>query len=114
MSKENTAFKLLQFWIPTTERFGLVLQGGETVELKNHSRNPSETALIAQSDIDAWGDKTVATWHTHPKDNVNLSATDYQMFLGLPHLQHYIVASKRVRLFVVRNNKVMLHEADCV
>ncbi len=114
MSKENTASKLLEYWVPTAERFGLVLRSGEVVELRNSSPRPDLTALIAQEDIDAYGDEVVATWHTHPKGNVNLSGTDYRMFLGMPHCMHYIVAGTRVRSFVVRNNKVMLHEADCV
>lgn len=114
MSNKNTAFKLLEYWVPSVERFGLVLRSEEIVELRNNSPRPDLTALIAQDDIDAYGEDVVATWHTHPKGNVNLSGADYRMFLGMPQCMHYIVTETRVRSFIVRNNKVMLHEADCV
>lgn len=91
-----------------------MLRDGTVVELRNNSPRPDLTALIEQEDIDKYAAEAVATWHTHPKGNVNLSAADYRMFLGMPQYMHYIVADKRVRSFVVRNNKVMLHEADCV
>ena len=114
MSNKNTASKLLEYWVSSIERFGLVLDDGSIVELRNQSQRPDQNAVVAQDDIDAHGDRVVATWHTHLKGNVNLSAADYRMFLGMPQCMHYIVTDTRVRSFVVRNNKVMLHEADCI
>lgn len=55
-----------------------------------------------------------ATWHTHPHNIVNLSLEDHAMFLSMPGVIHYIVTETRIRSFIVRNNKVLLHEADCL
>jgi hypothetical protein len=70
--------------------------------------------MVAEADIDPYRTRAVAMWHTHPANNVNLSATDYAAFLLHPEWVNYIVTETRVRSFVVRNKMVMLHEADCV
>ena len=114
MSNENLRNNLLPYWTSTVERVGLLLASGEVVELPNHSNTPEKSFMLARQDIKPYDGQAVATWHTHPENNVNLSALDYLAFLQLPNLTHYIVTETRIRSFVIRNNTVMLHEADCV
>lgn len=114
MSNRELASLLLPRWNSTAERFGVVLRSGEIVELPNLSDSPFNAAVVSRQGITDLGDEVCATWHTHTHNRVNLSSVDYATFLSLPHLLHFIVTETRVRSFSVRNNKVMLHEADCI
>lgn len=114
MSNRDTASALRLYWKPLYERVGLVLLDGTIVELKNESPTPDKTLWVPRQMIDEFGAAAEATWHTHPRNNVNLSPDDWRMFQSLPELKHFIVTETRVRLFSVRNGKVMLDEADCV
>lgn len=105
---------LLPRWNPFTERFGLLLCDWDVVEFPNESETPSLGLRVDQKKVAPYLPRAIATWHTHPQNNVNLSATDYAMFLTMPGLIHYIVTERRIRSFRVLNKKVMLHEADCV
>lgn len=91
-----------------------MLEGGKVVEFRNQSASPTMTLMVDRDEMAPYMAKATATWHTHPKNNVNLSAPDHAMFLTLPSLRHYIVTERRIRAFEVRNGKVMLYEADCV
>lgn len=114
MSKQEHPRFLVEFWNPIVERFGFVLRDGSAVELKNESPTPSTHFQVDADKASVYEDRAVATWHTHPRNNVNLSADDYWFFLSKPELLHYIVTETRMRCFSVRNGKVMLHDADCV
>lgn len=70
--------------------------------------------MVYTEDVEKYRDSAYAMWHTHPRNNVNLSPEDYSLFLRLPRLRQYIVTETRVRSFFVRNGKVYLDEADCL
>ena len=114
MSNRNTASLLLPYWTPTVERVGLVLFDGTVIELRNQSPTPETGFMVDPEEFKSVSEYTVGMWHTHPKNNVNLSPLDHNTFKSLAGWTHYIVTETRVRSFIVRNNKVMLHEADCI
>lgn len=96
------------------ERVGLVLFDGSVIELKNQSPSPEINFMVDPDEFKGFKEYVVGMWHTHPKNNVNLSPLDYEAFRSLPNWTHFIVTQTRVRSFIIRNNKVMLHEADCL
>ncbi len=114
MSSAALYSQLLAQWNPFTERFGLVLDDWSIVEFSNQSPTPNLDLVVDRAAVAPHLPRAIATWHTHPKNNVNLSSADYAMFLTLPGLTHYIATETRLRAFRVLNKRVMLHEADCV
>lgn len=112
MQSKDSISRLLAYWTPVSERFGLILRDGSVVELPNVSPTPHLSFMAADSSLDPYRAETEATWHTHPKNNVNLSSADFLAFQRMPAWVHYIVTERRIRSFIVRNNMVMLHEAD--
>jgi proteasome lid subunit RPN8/RPN11 len=109
MFDKDTLRQLLDYWVPTRERVGLVLSSGEIVELRNRSPLPEVTFMVTVDDIEAHP-TAVAFWHTHPRNNVWLSAEDHAMFLRTPQLLQYIVAERRIRSYEVASGKVLNRE----
>jgi proteasome lid subunit RPN8/RPN11 len=94
------------------ERVGFILRSGEIVECKNICPDPENGFEISGKDILAYdNDDTVASWHTHPDKDANLSVEDHKTFLLWPHLVHYIVGTDGVRGYAVKSGKVVAHEA---
>lgn len=100
---------LHEYWNPLTERCGLILRDETILEIPNKHENPANGFSFPRSYFDQ-NPGALATWHTHPTGNPNLSYEDYKIFLSQPKLFHYIVGDGIVWGFYVRNNKVFLYE----
>lgn len=74
------------------ERCGVVLKDGSWLEISNVHPEPEKgfhmdpTSFVAALEAGA-----VATWHTHPGKDPNLSEEDMIGFRQWPQLKHYIV-----------------------
>lgn len=112
MSSNDTTSKLREFWVPTVERCGVILQDGIVVEIRNSSPTPEINFTMLEEDFRGLEEAIEATWHTHPRTSANLSSQDYRMFLERPGWQHYIVSETDVRRYYVQGNKVMNYEED--
>lgn len=90
------------------ERCGLILADGSVVEIGNIHTDPVKgfhmepTSFLAHVEAGA-----VATWHTHPARDPNLSEEDMQGFLQWPQLTHHILGIRdgapAVHSFAVKN-----------
>lgn len=94
------------------ERVGFILSDGEVIEVPNISVTPEIAFLVKGSDILKYGlpespTPAIATWHTHPKKDANLTIEDHEMFLNYSHLKHYIVGTDGVRGYRVENGRVL-------
>lgn len=98
---------LLFFLEGTKERVGVVLKSLNPVELENVCRDPEEGFEVDASELLAFFDDVVATWHTHPGASCNLSVGDHQCFLNYPELRHYIVGTDGVAEYYVEDGKVL-------
>lgn len=89
------------------ERCGIVLVGGEIVEIPNNSSYPRDSFVMSESDLEPFRPNMIATWHTHPRGPCNLSLEDYNTFMELPELQHLIITHKSVTAYGVEDDYVM-------
>jgi proteasome lid subunit RPN8/RPN11 len=100
--------QLLEFYAPDgPERVGFFLRDGSVVEIQNIHPESQSGFDVSAEDILRYEDTAVGTWHTHPGAPANLSGFDMLTFLGWPDFFHCIVGSDGVRIFLVRNNKVV-------
>ena len=101
-------------WLNTgsCERVGLIFADGSAVELSNISLQPEAYFSVAPEDMMKYGDKAVATWHTHPHGPARLSVEDYAGFQGWPHCLHIIIGKDCTRGYVVRNGAVLNDEGQ--
>ena len=90
------------------ERVGFILKSGEIVEVPNVCAKPEEGFDVSGEDIVKYADTSVATWHTHPGGNNNLSVSDFNTFLNWPELDHYIVGTNGVRRYYVEQGEVLI------
>lgn len=109
MSKLSKIEKqLLKLYQPGNERVGFILKNGVIVEVDNTAEDPTVAFNVKGEDIQAHGDEAIATWHTHPDRDYNLSGEDYETFLQWPNLDHYIIGNNGVRKYVVEFNEVLI------
>lgn len=74
------------------ERCGLVTADGELLEIKNiHSDPWRGFHMEPKALIEGVGAGAVATWHTHPAGDPNLSHEDLNGFRQWPQLVHFIL-----------------------
>jgi len=104
---------LVEYWNPLVERCGLILADGKILEVPNTHPKPEDHFSIARSYFTEYPD-ALATWHTHPSGQANLTVEDYRAFLTQPNLFHYIVGDGIVWGFYVKENRVYLYEDDGV
>lgn len=102
---------LLKTWTSGNERCGVVLEGGEVVELTNQAENPRLAFAIPDQDLEPYRDRVVASWHTHPRTTGNLSVADYRLFQAHPAWQHYIVDQTRVWQYSVAFDGMVMLDA---
>ena len=100
--------KLLEYYTGSMERVGFILSDGSIVECTNVSPEPESSFIVSAEEIVAYCDRAVATWHTHPDADYNLSANDYEMFMSWPDLDHYIVGNNGVRKYVVEDGDLII------
>jgi proteasome lid subunit RPN8/RPN11 len=92
----------------TLERVGFVMSDGSIVECKNISEAPEASFEVDAAEMMLYADDAVATWHTHPDTDNNLSVNDYEMFLSWDNLDHYVIGTNGVRKYVVRDGDVLI------
>ncbi len=97
---------LLELYEGSHERCGFVLKTGEIVEVPNICIDPENGFDMRGADIVQFAPQAVATWHTHPGEDSNLSSGDFQSFLNWPELEHYIVGNDGVTKFRVEDGDV--------
>lgn len=88
--------KLLKLYDPAhpLERCGLITARGRVIEIDNVHTSPELGYRMDPKQVLEHLDKTVATWHTHPDSDPNLSQEDYAGFSQWPALKHYIVGMR--------------------
>lgn len=98
----------LELYDGEDERVGFILKDGTIVECQNISNSPSDSFEVTAESIIEHADQAVATWHTHPKSDNNLSMNDYHMFVSWPELRHYILGTNGCREYYVENGDVLI------
>lgn len=89
---------------------GFILHPRTIVEVENVAPDPEKGFDVSAADLIEYLDEpseVVATWHTHPKADANLSNADYRAFLTLPKLKHYIIGTDGVRAYAVKDGVVL-------
>jgi proteasome lid subunit RPN8/RPN11 len=89
------------------ERVGFILQDGQIIEVANVCHDPVNGFEVSGEELIKYEDVAVASWHTHPNTDSNLSFGDYTSFLNYPKLAHYIVGTDGVACYTVENGKVL-------
>ncbi len=90
------------------ERVGFILKTGEIVEVENTSIEPKQAFDVSGADIVKYTPIAVATWHTHPDQDSNLSFEDFQAFLNWPELEHYIIGTDGITKYIVDDGEVLV------
>jgi proteasome lid subunit RPN8/RPN11 len=102
--------KLLELHNPEgPERVGFLLGKSKIQEVPNTSMEPESSFMVSSEDLlkYALSEDTIATWHTHPKSNSNLSTFDYRAFLNYPNLKHIIIGTDGIRVYEVEDGAVL-------
>lgn len=84
------------------ERCGFILKDGTIVEIKNVAPQPNEGYEMDPVEMLPHLDDAVATWHTHPDTDPNLSGDDYSGFLSWPDMEHVIIGQRNGQNVVTR------------
>lgn len=104
--------ELLTLYSPDgNERVGFILRDNSVVEVENTHPIPSQYFDVSAKDLIEYCDHAIASFHTHPGHNNNLSVNDQQAFLAWPHLIHYIIGCDGIQAYVVKKNMVVKIEA---
>lgn len=108
--------ELQEYWNPHVERGGFITKDGTIIQVENEHPDPANYMMFTLYDKVFFEGKTyywedlVATWHTHPNEDANLSFEDYALFRELPGWYHYIVAQNKVVCYFVENDAVLIYE----
>lgn len=90
------------------ERVGFILKTGKIVEVKNVCHEAINGFEVSGEDLIKHQD-AVATWHTHPGQDSNLSTNDWYGFRNWPEWIHLIVGTDGVSAYRVEGGKVLEH-----
>lgn len=85
-----------------------MIRRGKIVECQNLHPAPENNFQFDPEDLS----KATATWHTHVNGTANLSLEDYRFYLAWPKLNHFIVTSDKVNLYVVESGVVYQANAE--
>lgn len=78
------------------------------VECKNVCENPDQGFELSFEDLMKLDNQdSIGTFHTHPKQDANLSYEDYESFLGYPRLTHFIIGKDGVKSYKVIEGKLI-------
>lgn len=103
--------KLSKFYADSgPERIGFVLDDGKIVECENIHPEPEQGFEFRAEDLIEFENRAVASWHTHPNQDSNLSMSDYSGFRHWPKLKHYVIGNDGIRCFKVERGKVVEDE----
>lgn len=98
MEHPEVVDKLLALYATTgPERAGFIMPDGEVVELRNIAEDPSKDFLAYPEDTVKYCNEAVASWHTHPGKDGNLSVEDHENFKNWADIDHFIVGSDGLR-----------------
>lgn len=86
---------------------GFVLKGNKIVEVENKCSDPINGFEVSGSDLAKYYDDVIASWHTHPDVDTEITAEDYKSFLNYPHWVHYIINTKGVFAYKVEDGIVV-------
>lgn len=112
MSKYGT--NLLTLWDDHIERCGFILKNKRPVEVQNRHEDPTSGFRISEEDLQTYLGRAIATWHTHPNDNPNLSIPDYFLFSRLSEMDHVIIAQYAFRIYRAIGSRIVICENDCI
>jgi len=84
------------------ERCGFILKDDTVVEITNVAKDKTLGYEMDPHEVLEYVDDAVATWHTHPDTDPNLSGEDYSGFLSWPDMEHVIVGRRDGEVVVVR------------
>ena len=98
----SCAERLRELWDPEVERCGTLTKGLKITEVENLAEDPANQFKMTMAQIE----KGFATWHSHPRNDANLSMADWTFFLSWPEKLHFIVHSGEVRLYYVEDGIV--------
>ena len=105
--------------VDINERIGFIIRKGKSlsvVETTNISPEPNDNFIFNPKDLQdyVFSDTydTIATWHTHPNSDANLSANDYVGFKNYPELKHIIVAEDEIRIYEVVDGTIIQYSAS--
>lgn len=94
------------------ERVGFILANGELVEVENVCSEPEQGFEVSGADLVKYEHDAIATWHTHPGKDSNLSVNDYRGFKNWPKLTHYIVGIDGVSGYAIDNGALIKVSVD--
>lgn len=103
--------ELLNYFQGTCERHGFVMKDGSIIELENKSQTPEDSYLGDPEQVIKYCDDAVATWHTHPGKDSNLSAGDHDNFMNWPNLDHFIIGEDGISRYKVRGKVLIKDDA---
>lgn len=83
-------------WTPDLERCGTISAEGEVLESTNLADDPSINFEFPEGDLE----QAIASWHTHPVGDANLSLPDYWFFKSWSNIVHFIIYRDDVRCYV--------------
>lgn len=94
------------------ERVGIILRDGSILELQNVAPDPEESFSVSTEDLIKFEGFSVATWHTHPNAEAQLSGRDYEGFRAWPDLLHFIVGKDGIRCYSYDMTRRAIIETD--
>lgn len=108
MSLSRIEKSLLKIYDDKIEHVGFILPRGKVVEVENVSDSPATSFDVSGEDLLTYESTAIASWHTHPNSDSNLSMGDMETFLNWPHLDHYIVGQDGITKFIVVDGEVLI------
>lgn len=91
------------------ERVGFITKDHKVIEVVNISNEPEYSFEVDPQDIIKYTEVVpcIATWHTHPKSDCNLSGEDFRMFQSWPKLMHIIIGSNGISVYSIKQNSML-------
>lgn len=108
MPQSKLEKNLLKLYDDKVEHVGFILSNGKLVEVENTSSAPEESFDVSGEDILKYEKTAVASWHTHPGGDSNLSVGDMETFLNWPEWEHYIIGNDGITKFIVKDGEVLV------
>ena len=108
MPQSKLTKSLLDLYDGEVEHVGFVMSKNKVVQVENVSDSPATSFDVRGEDIIKYGDKALATWHTHPNGTSNLSAGDMETFLNWPDIPHYIIGTDGITKYIVVDGEVLI------
>ncbi len=108
---ELTYNKLLSFYSDDGIERGGYLKGNEVIEVENDHINPLEGFSFSCDSLEMLeDDEVIATFHTHPNGEKNLSKQDCEAFKNWANLLHFIVGKDGISCYKVSERNTILIE----